>query len=63
MSKRSAQNDDHADIRAAVRALCAKFPGETIRTEIWRDGGIASFRARVVEREVIAINNGRAEVR
>jgi acyl dehydratase len=39
------------------------FPGETIRTEIWRDGGVVSFRARVVERDVIAINNGRAEVR
>ena len=39
------------------------FPGETIRTEIWRDGSVASFRARVVERDVIAINNGRAEVR
>jgi acyl dehydratase len=38
------------------------FPGETIRTEIWRDGNIVSFRARVVERDVIAINNGRAEV-
>ncbi len=39
------------------------FPGETIRTEMWRDGDIVSFRARVVERDVIAINNGRAEVR
>jgi acyl dehydratase len=38
------------------------FPGETIRTEIWRDGAVASFRARVVERDVIAINNGRAEI-
>ncbi|HEY2759005.1 MAG TPA: MaoC/PaaZ C-terminal domain-containing protein [Pseudolabrys sp.] len=38
------------------------FPGETIRTEIWRDGGIISFRARVVERGVVAINNGRAEI-
>jgi acyl dehydratase len=38
------------------------FPGETIRTEIWRDGGIASFRARIVERNVVAINNGRAEI-
>ena len=38
------------------------FPGETIRTEIWCDGNIASFRARAVERDVIAINNGRAEV-
>jgi acyl dehydratase len=39
------------------------FPGETIRTEMWRDAHIVSFRARAVERDVIAINNGRAEVR
>jgi len=38
------------------------FPGETIRTEMWRDGAVVSFRARVVERDVIAINHGRAEV-
>ncbi len=28
MSKRSAEHEDFADIRASVRALCAKFPGE-----------------------------------
>jgi acyl dehydratase len=39
------------------------FPGETIRTEMWRDGGVVSFRGRVVERDVVAINNGRAEVK
>jgi len=39
------------------------FPGETIRTEMWRDGAQVSFRARVVERGAIAINHGRAEVR
>jgi acyl dehydratase len=39
------------------------FPGETIRTEMWRDGAVVSFRARVVERDVVAINNGRAEVK
>lgn len=38
------------------------FPGETIRTEMWRDGNVVSFRVRVAERDVIAINNGRAEV-
>jgi len=38
------------------------YPGETIRTEIWRDGKVVSFRARVAERDVIAINNGRAEI-
>jgi acyl dehydratase len=38
------------------------FPGETIRTEMWREGEIVSFRARVVERDVIALNNGRCEL-
>lgn len=47
----------------ACRFSAPVFPGETIRTEIWREGAVASFRARVVERDVIAINNGRAEVR
>ena len=49
---------------ARLRALEARFsapvfPGETIRTEIWNDG---SFRARVVERDAIVVNNGRAVV-
>ena len=47
----------------AGRFSAPVFPGETIRSEFWRDGGVVSFRARVVERDVIAINNGRAEVK
>jgi acyl dehydratase len=47
----------------ACRFSAPVFPGETVRTEMWRDGDIVSFRARVLERDVIAINNGRAEVR
>jgi len=39
------------------------FPGETIRTEMWRDSSTVSFRAKVLERDVVAINNGRAELR
>ena len=46
----------------AGRFSAPVFPGETIRTELWRDGEVVSFRARVVERDVIALNNGRAEV-
>lgn len=38
------------------------YPGETFRTEIWLDGGIASFRTSPVGREVVAISNGRAEI-
>jgi len=39
------------------------YPGETIRTELWRDGNVVSFRASVPERNVVVMNNGRAEVR
>ena len=46
----------------AGRFSAPVFPGETIRTEIWRDGSVVSFRARLVERDVIAINNGRADI-
>ncbi|MBI1776150.1 MAG: MaoC family dehydratase N-terminal domain-containing protein [Proteobacteria bacterium] len=45
-----------------MRFSAPVYPGETIRTEIWREGGVVSFRARVLERDAIVINNGRAEV-
>jgi acyl dehydratase len=46
----------------AGRFSAPVFPGETIRTEMWRDGTVVSFRARVLERDVIALNNGRAKI-
>jgi acyl dehydratase len=46
----------------AVRFSAPVFPGETIRTEMWKDGPIVSFRARVVERDVVVLNNGRTEI-
>ena len=42
-----------------LRFTAPVFPGETIVTEIWADG---SFRARIKERDVIAINNGYATI-
>jgi acyl dehydratase len=39
------------------------YPGETIRTEIWRDGDVVSFRALVPERNIVAMTNGRAEIK
>ena len=47
----------------AGRFSAPVFPGETIRTEMWRDNGVVSFRARVIERDVVAIDNGRAEIK
>ena len=46
----------------AGRFSAPVYPGETIRTEMWRDGAVVSYRARVVERDIVAINNGRAEI-
>jgi acyl dehydratase len=38
------------------------YPGETVRTEMWRDGNIVSFRSTVPARGVTVLNNGRAEI-
>jgi acyl dehydratase len=52
---------------ARFKALAARFsspvfPGETIRTEIWRQGaGQAVFRARVLERDIVIMKNARFE--
>ncbi len=39
------------------------FPGETIRTELWRDGADISFRCRVPARDEIVLTNGLARLR
>jgi len=39
------------------------YPGETLRTEMWRDGNVVSFHATVPSRGVTVINNGRAELK
>ncbi len=44
----------------SLRFSAPVYPGETIRTEIWRNGG---FRARVLERDVVVVNNGLLERR
>jgi acyl dehydratase len=45
-----------------VRFSAPVFPGETIRTEMWPENGRVSFRARVVERDAVVLNNGLATV-
>lgn len=61
---RAVCGDDQTRLTAMAGKFSAPvFPGETIRTEMWRDGTVVSFRARVVERDVLAITNGRAEIR
>jgi acyl dehydratase len=46
-----------------VRFSAPVYPGETIVTELWKEsGGVVSFRARVAQRNLVVINNGRAEI-
>lgn len=51
---------DPARLRSIdLRFSAPVFPGETIRTEIFPGG---AFRARVIERDVVVVNNGRAVI-
>ncbi|MCY1527407.1 MaoC like domain protein [compost metagenome] len=43
----------------SLRFSSPVYPGETIRSEIWRDG---SFRARVVERDALVVSDGLARL-
>ena len=45
-----------------LRFSAPVYPGETIITEMWHDDNITSFRCRVKERDLIVLNNGRAEI-
>ena len=38
------------------------YPGERIRTEMWREDGDVLFRAVVAERDSVVLDNGRAEI-
>jgi acyl dehydratase len=53
---------------AAMKSFAARFsapvfPGETLSTEIWRgEGGKVHFQTRVVERNLVVLKNGIAEI-
>lgn len=51
---------DPAKIKShQVRFSSPVFPGETIAVDLWRDGEVISFEARVKERGVTVIKNGK----
>lgn len=64
----------HAVLRTAcdyrsdrMRAISGRFtspvyPGETLRTEIWQGDNAVSFQVRALERNVVAMSNGVAEI-
>lgn len=48
--------------RMDCRFSAPVYPGETLSTEIWRESdGKAAFRTKVVERDILVLNNGYAE--
>ena len=36
------------------------FPGETVSVDLWRDGEVVAFEARVKDREAVVIKNGKS---
>lgn len=54
--------DPAAVTHLQLRFSSPVYPGETIRTEIWQDGSDVSFRARVLDRDVVVLNNGFARL-
>lgn len=54
---------DPARIKShAARFSSPVFPGETITVDLWKDGDVVSFEARVKDRGVTVIKNGRSVV-
>ncbi len=52
---------DPARIKAhQARFSAPVFPGETVSVDLWRDGEVVSFQARVKDREAVVIKNGRS---
>jgi acyl dehydratase len=52
---------------ARLRAMSARFtspvfPGETIRTELWRDASQVRFRSSIAARSVVVLDQGSAEL-
>lgn len=47
---------------ARVRFTAPVFPGETLRTELWVDGNVVSFRTTAIERGVVVLDKGRVDL-
>ncbi|MEQ8493659.1 MAG: MaoC/PaaZ C-terminal domain-containing protein [Gammaproteobacteria bacterium] len=48
--------------RMQLRFSAPFLPGETLRTEIWREHDAVHFRASSVERAVVVLSNGNAQI-
>jgi acyl dehydratase len=57
-----ADYDPSAFRRHAVRFSSPVFPGETLSVDMWKDGKVISFEARIKARNVTVVKNGRTEL-
>jgi acyl dehydratase len=58
-----ADHDPRQLASQSVRFSAPVMPGDVVTVEMWRDGSIVSFEARVKARGVTVIRNGKAVVR
>lgn len=56
------QDDPTRLKRLDVRFTAPVFPGETVRTQMWRNGHEIQFRARALERDVLVLDRGYARI-
>jgi acyl dehydratase len=56
-----ADNDPERVNRIQVRFTAPVFPGETLRTEMWREADTVSFRTLAEERGIVVLSNGRVD--
>ncbi len=60
--KHMADNDPSRFKQMAVRFSKEVYPGETLVTEMWREGDRVLFQTKVKERNVIVLSHGRATI-
>lgn len=54
---------DPARLKAiGTRFSSPVYPGETLRVEVWQQGGEVQFRTRVVERDIVVLSHGTARI-
>jgi acyl dehydratase len=55
-----ADYDSNAFKQHAARFSSPVYPGETVTLDMWKDGNVISFEARVKAREAVVIQSGKA---
>jgi acyl dehydratase len=58
-----ADYDSNAILSHQVRLSAPVFPGETVTVDLWQDGRVVSFEARVKARDTVVIRNGKTVLR